>query len=561
MTKITIGHSDAGTVKLDLDSLIDSRAIIQASSGGGKSWLLRVLAEQIMPHVPVIILDREGEFATLREKFDLVIVGGNGEVPADVKSAGKLAHKLVELRTSAAINLYDLGHAKRPAYVKAFLDALIDVPKRYWQQTVIVIDEAHQFCPQDGSAESCEAVIKLQDLGRKRSFCGILATQRLSKLDKDAAAECKNKFIGWTDPIDQKRAADTLGIPTAERIAFSRFKDGEWWAFGPALGLRDVVKFVSAPVQTTHPKPGQVRNATAPQASKAILKFVPELQALATADDQPTTIEEAQKAVAKLRTELKQTQAQLTRAKENPVVASDQAAIDRAVANRDKEWKPVVAELERVIGDRNGRLTKIEGLAHLNGAATSTAKTPIASSNKLRTTTQPQPTKQLAAPVRKTSGKYNQNYSGDRLPIGESAILRALIQFPHGLDRSQLTVLTGYKRSSRDAYIARLAQKGFVNTSGDRIEAMATGIAALPDAEPLPTGDELQQYWFDRLPEGERKILERLVEHHPSFVTRDSLTNETEYKRSSRDAYIARLKAKQLVVTDSHGIRASDNLF
>jgi DNA helicase HerA-like ATPase len=73
--------------KLNLWLLIESRLLIQASSGGGKSYMLRVLAEQTLPHMPVIILDWEGEFASLREKFDVVLAGPGGDAPCDVKSA------------------------------------------------------------------------------------------------------------------------------------------------------------------------------------------------------------------------------------------------------------------------------------------------------------------------------------------------------------------------------------------------------------------------------------------------------------------------------------------
>jgi hypothetical protein len=60
---------------------------------------------------------------------------------------------------------------------------------------------------------------------------------------------------------------------------------------------------------------------------------------------------------------------------------------------------------------------------------------------------------------------------------------------------------------------------------------------------------------------GEAAILNQLIEAHPEAVPRDALTEFTGYKRSSRDAYIARMKAKQLVVDDAGGVRASDNLF
>jgi DNA helicase HerA-like ATPase len=55
--------------------------------------------------------------------------------------------------------------------------------------------------------------------GRKRGFAGIIATQRLSKLHKDAAAEANNVIIGrtWLD-ADQVRAGDALGLSKADRL-------------------------------------------------------------------------------------------------------------------------------------------------------------------------------------------------------------------------------------------------------------------------------------------------------------------------------------------------------
>jgi hypothetical protein len=35
-----------GKLELDLPTLVDTRLLIQANSGGGKSWLLRLFAER-----------------------------------------------------------------------------------------------------------------------------------------------------------------------------------------------------------------------------------------------------------------------------------------------------------------------------------------------------------------------------------------------------------------------------------------------------------------------------------------------------------------------------------
>lgn len=52
-----------------------------------------------------------------------------------------------------------------------------------------------------------------------------------------------------------------------------------------------------------------------------------------------------------------------------------------------------------------------------------------------------------------------------------------------------------------------------------------------------------------------------LLSAFPKSVPRADLDDATGYKRSSRDAYIARMKAKRLVVIDGSAVRASEDLF
>src|SRR5688572_25265108 len=150
--KITIGEKDGGgAVTLDVQSLIYSRALIQANSGGGKSGLMRVIAEQVAAKIPTIIIDKEGEYHTLREKVDVVLVGEQGEIVADVRSAKLLARKLVELGASAVIDLSGFRKADpQQEFVRDFCDALINLPRTLWHPTFVMIDEAHFFAPEKG---------------------------------------------------------------------------------------------------------------------------------------------------------------------------------------------------------------------------------------------------------------------------------------------------------------------------------------------------------------------------------------------------------------------------
>ena len=81
------------------------------------------------------------------------------------------------------------------------------------------------------------------------------------------------------------------------------------------------------------------------------------------------------------------------------------------------------------------------------------------------------------------------------------------------------------------------------------------------DFEELPTGHALLEYWRQKLPEGERRVLDSAVERHPDGVARSEIDEACGYKRSSRDTFIQRLRARQLVETSGGEIRASDMLF
>jgi chromosome segregation and condensation protein ScpB len=64
------------------------------------------------------------------------------------------------------------------------------------------------------------------------------------------------------------------------------------------------------------------------------------------------------------------------------------------------------------------------------------------------------------------------------------------------------------------------------------------------------------------LPEGERKFLAILLDAYPEPVTRQELSDATDYQRSSRDAYLQRLKARKLIVDLGGGeVKVSDVFF
>ena len=72
--EIPAGASDnarrlRSSVDVDVPRLVQSRLLVNANSGGGKSQTVRRLLERTHGQVPHHVLDPEGEFHTLRERL------------------------------------------------------------------------------------------------------------------------------------------------------------------------------------------------------------------------------------------------------------------------------------------------------------------------------------------------------------------------------------------------------------------------------------------------------------------------------------------------------------
>src|SRR5687767_14919180 len=195
--------SGGKSIAVDVKRLLATRLLVQADSGGGKTWALKRVLEQTYPHVQQIIIDPEGEFSALREKLDYLLCAPEGaDAIATPRTAAILARKLRETRISAVIDIFDLRLTDQKSFVRLFIEELLVAPKLLWNPCLLVIDEAQIFAPENDKSEALPAIMDLRGRGRKRGLCPILATPRLAQLSKDAAAGMQNKMIGVTT-LDQ----------------------------------------------------------------------------------------------------------------------------------------------------------------------------------------------------------------------------------------------------------------------------------------------------------------------------------------------------------------------
>jgi len=154
-----------------------------------------------------------------------------------------------------------------------------------------------------------------------------------------------------------------------------------------------------------------------------------------------------------------------------------------------------------------------------------------------------------------TAVMVSRSTDSSSLPVGEHRVLTAIAQHGDaGVTREQLTILAGYKKSTRDLYVQHLRGAGHVDVAGDRLVATRAGVETLGAGfEPLPTGEALRTYWLQRLPEGERRLRHVLVAAYPRAVDREAISEAAGYRKSTRDLYLQRLMARRLIVAEGRG--------
>jgi hypothetical protein len=259
---IDMGEAQGGSnALLDLEELLATRLLVQGNSGSGKSHLLRRLLEQSAPWVQQCVVDPEGDFVTLADKYGHVVVEGDRPEAELTRIAGRIRQH----RVSCVVNLEGLDVEQQMRAAAAFLGGMFDADRDHWYPVLVVVDEAQLFAPAVAGEVSDEArklslgaMTNLMCRGRKRGLAGVIATQRLAKLAKNVAAEASNFLMGRTFlDIDMARAADLLGMERRQAEMFRDLNRGHFVALGPAMSRRPLpitIGDVETSARSTSPK-------------------------------------------------------------------------------------------------------------------------------------------------------------------------------------------------------------------------------------------------------------------------------------------------------------------
>lgn len=551
----------ADRFSLPIDAVTQTFGIL-AKRGVGKTYTASVMAEEMLNNgQQIVAIDPTGAWWGLRSHFKIVIVGGeHGDVPLEETAGETIAQAIVENGFSCVIDTSLFRKGQEMRFMVNFAETIYRLNRAALH---LFVDEADRYAPQQKNygGDELKMLGAMEDIvrrGRKRGIGCTLITQRPSVLNKNVLTQCEvlvslrlvhPRDIGaikeWVDVhADPQQARDMIASLPSLPIGTAWFWSPGWGDFFERVKIRERHTFDSGAT----PKPGE--KARKPKALAQI-----DIEALG---EQIKATVEAKKAndPAALRKQIADLQKQLAASKiplQVKAVVPEVKIVEKPVLKDGQ-----LARVEKIVASFNGQLANLQSeLIELRKTiipAFVTRDAPVGRGAVAeRSQPAPPPIPRHPKPVP----------SGDtQIGKGERLILSAIAQHPNGVTREQLTVLTGYKRSSRDTYLQRLKAAGCIDQNGETITHTDAGMVALgDDYQPLPTGAELRRHWIERLSGGEQTLFVMIVEAYPNHISRNELSDRSGYQRSSRDTYLQRLSARKLITTTRDGVRASEELF
>ncbi len=208
----------------------------------------------------MIIVDVEGEYSTLRDKFPLLIIGK--DVPLVPESAEFLADQVLEHSLSVIIDGSDpqLDIAAFQEFLARFIDRFIALETTARKPYLWILEEADELAPETGIARSiCLGQMrKLVKKGGKRGLGTMILTQRPAFVSKFVISQCANRMIGRTEwPDDLAILRKFARIPakfadpeSKDQHALKNLEKGEFFVSGDFISEDEIVKVGS--VVTTH---------------------------------------------------------------------------------------------------------------------------------------------------------------------------------------------------------------------------------------------------------------------------------------------------------------------
>jgi len=558
-------------LKLPLEAVTRTFSIL-AMKGVGKTHCGVVMTEEMLKAGQnVIVIDPIGVWWGLRSSKDgrseghsVVIFGGeHGDAPLEETAGETIASAIVQNNFSAILDLSQMRKGAQVRLMTAFAESLYRLNRRPLH---LMVDEADAFAPQRPMKGEERLLGSFEDIvrrGRARGLGVTLITQRAAIINKNVLTQTE-VLVCLRVMAPQDREAVEAWIEAhgteKEKESFTNslasLKRGQAWFWSP--GWLDLFKLVQIRDRETFdssatPKVGQVASKPRKLSRVDIARLGQQIQATVekAKENDPA---ELRRQIAALKKEVAQ----------KPIAKPAAPKIEKVLIFHERDRRLIHKALDAFNRTENAVSATLKGLRSIHEGLEKLLAKSVQSSAPITSVKKPW----LPPPARRDPSPRTGVVHGDQEngvpPPGELKILRAVAQHAEGTSRDQLTVLTGYRKSSRDTYVSKLFGKGLIALGPDgQLHATTEGLKVLgPGFEPLPTGEALREYWLNHLPPGEKKIFECILGDYPNPISRELISEQTGYLKSSRDTYLSKLASRKLIEAKMAGmVVASPKLF
>ena len=206
--------------ELQTQTLVGRSTAVLGITGSGKTNTAAVLIEELLTNnLPLTIVDIEGEYWGLKERFEILVAGRSehAELEIGAENAGRLAELSLKRGISVILDLSNFTQEEAYTFLLEYFNSLWETSGIVRQPYQIVLEEAHEFVPQGVGTPLKQMLTRIALRGRKRGLGIILMSQRSAKVEKDVLTQASLLFLHKVvHPIDLRVYKDLIPLPSAQ---------------------------------------------------------------------------------------------------------------------------------------------------------------------------------------------------------------------------------------------------------------------------------------------------------------------------------------------------------
>ena len=227
---LLVGKSGNKEIQIDAQELVTGRTCVIGQSGSGKSYFIAVLCEKLLDNkIAFCIIDTEGEYFSLKEKFDVLWVGGqDADVNIENVNLQDLVEKSINNNVPIILDVSDVLDQRK--LVADFSSKLYQTESQQRQPYLLIVEEADKFVGQN--KDSLKEIEEISKRGRKRGLGLLVATQRPSLVNKNVLSQCGNQLIGKLTTENDLKAVDLFFANRKELEDLPKLDPGEFFVMG-----------------------------------------------------------------------------------------------------------------------------------------------------------------------------------------------------------------------------------------------------------------------------------------------------------------------------------------